>query len=171
MHIIVTKGERGDRIEARRADGSAVGFDLPKKGPVPHDVTHLLVERQFGIERGFWGMVAGGADPAEIGAMAKAAGHASAKRASPPDPSFVPIIQTERLVEAFEADMWSGGGDADSIRAMAASGCEQSHVPPLAVDDAGIDAVRAAMTQFGKRWADLGVGETEELRWESPAAS
>lgn len=168
MQIIITKGEKQDRIEARRGDGSSAAFTFPHKGPVPHDMVHYFVERALGEDRGFWGMVAGGAEPEEIGAMAKAAGHASAKRAEVPDESFVPIIQVERLVEAFEADQWGGGSDNDAVRAMAASGCQQSLVPPVAIDDGQVDAVRGAIADFQSRWLAAPVGHRETMMWELP---
>jgi hypothetical protein len=168
MDIIITKGERQDRIEARRSDGSVASFRLPHKGPVPHDVVHYVVERAIGGDRGFWGLVAAGADPEEIGAMAKAAGHASAKRAQRPDPGFVTIIQIEPLVEAFEADQWGGGNDNDAVRAMAAAGCEQSLVAPVDISDAAINAARGAIADFHARWRDAAVGTNETLEWELP---
>ena len=84
MRIIITKGERDDRIEVLRADGSGASTRFPRKGPVPHDATHYVVESGLGITKGFWGLVAAGRHPEEIAEIAKAAGHASAKRASRP---------------------------------------------------------------------------------------
>ncbi|WP_118857916.1 hypothetical protein [Sphingomonas mesophila] len=165
MDIVITKGEREDRIEARRGDGSVAAFRLPHKGPVPHDVVHFFVERALGRRDGFWGMVAAGRDPAEIGDLAKAAGHASAKRARAPDADFVAIIQVERLVEAFEADLWGGGDGHDGVRSMAAAGCAQSLVAPMAIDGATIDQVRGEIADFRDRWVALLAGATVTLDW------
>lgn len=169
MDIVITKGEREDGIAATRADGSSATFRLPHKGPVPHDAVHFFVERALGCADGFWGMVAAGADPEEIGARAKAAGHASAKRAEPPVADFIPIIQVERLVEAFEADLWCGGQGGDDIRAMAAAGCAQSHVPAIAPDDSTIAEIRTAIADFRHSWAAVPKGGSATLRWAEPA--
>ena len=169
MDIVITKGTTADRIAVTRGDGSAAAFDLPHKGPVPHDAVHYFVERALGSTRGFWGMVAAGRDPEAIGAMARSAGHASAKRAAVSDPAFTEIIQVERLVEAFEADLW-GGGDNDGVRAMAAAGCAQSHVPPLALDDLLIGEVRGAIARFRDDWSARAPGSSVSLRWPEAAS-
>ncbi|RST29878.1 hypothetical protein HMF7854_02860 [Sphingomonas ginkgonis] len=170
MDIRITKGERSDRLDAVRPDGSRLSFEFPKKGPVPHDAVHLLVERAFGFGQGFWGLVAAGRSPGAVGEMAKAGGHASAKRAAEPDPAIVPVVQAERIVEAFEADLWSGSsGDVAGIAAMARSGCEASLVPvPLLPLDT-LEQVRRELAGFQQAWAALPTGEGVDLRWETPA--
>ena len=166
MQIRITKGRSDDHIAIRRDDGSEVVTRFPKKGPIPHDAVHLAVERTLGLDDGFWGKVAQGHHPEAIADMAKAAGHASASRGVTPDAGFVQALQAERAVEAFEADHWSGGtGDPEGIRFMTHSGCEQSHVPPLAMDDAAVEAIRADIAGFAGRWAALGEGETIEVDW------
>lgn len=168
MDIQITKGDRSDRIAVRRRDGSALAFEVPHKGPVPHDAVHLFVERELGL-RGFWDMVAGGAHPDGIGRMAALAGHPSAKRAGTPDAEFVPVIQAERIVEAFEADLWGGGGDNEMLRAMAASGCGQSLVPVPMLADAAVDRIRSALAAFRDRWLALPTGAAEVFQWKQGA--
>src|SRR5262245_25208701 len=137
MQILVTKGERADWIEARRADGSVERENVPHKGPVAHDLVHFAVETELQMNSGFWGLIAAGHAPQQIVEMAKAAGHASAKRAALPDPQFVQAIQVERIVESFEAESWSGGTDNESLRSMAEAGCDQSLVGcPVLADEA-----------------------------------
>jgi len=165
MRVLVTKGERDDRIEMRRGDGSVARTTFPKKGPVPHDVVHLMVESELGIAKGFWGLVAGGAEPGDIQDMAKAAGHASASRAQHPAPHFIPAIQAERLVECFEADLWSGGSDNESIREMARAGCEQSLVPLPSMTDVSIDRIRSGLAAFRDQWTLMATGGTVEFEW------
>jgi len=168
MRITMTKGARDDGIDVVRDDGSTVKTRFGHKGPVPHDVTHVLVERTLEMSDGFWGKVARGHNPAELGGLARAAGHASAKRANVPDAEFVQIIQAERLVESFEAELWSNGSDNESLRAMADAGCDQSLVPIVAMSDTAIDIVRADLRTFRDRWAALVEGESVEFDW--PAA-
>ena len=166
MQIRITKGRTDDHIAIRRDDGSEVATRFPKKGPIPHDAVHLAVEGTLGLRDGFWGMVERGHHPEEIADMAKAAGHASASRGTTPEASFVQAIQAERAVEAFEADHWSGGtGDPEGIRFMAHSGCEQSFVPPLPLDDAALAAIRADLADFAGRWAALPEGGAIEVTW------
>ena len=167
MQITIIKGASDDRIDACRADGTKVSTRFPKKGPVPHDAVHYFVESELRIANGFWGMVAAGHDPEEIASLAKAAGHASAKRARVPDPTIVAIVQAERAVECFEADLWGGGGaDNQSLRDLVAAGCAQSLVPPIAVSDAAIMRIRGALADLRDRWSRMKAGESMTLNWE-----
>ncbi len=168
MQILVTKGEKADWIEARRKDRSVEREIVPHKGPVAHDLVHFAVERELRLERGFWGLVASGNAPQRIAEMAKMAGHASAKRAAMPDPDFVQAIQVERIVESFEAELWSGGSDNDSLRAMAQAGCEQSLVDCPELGHEALDRTRRRLRELAGQWAGLAVGETLTLDWPEP---
>jgi hypothetical protein len=171
MRITITKGEREDRIEALRGDGSHVATTFPKKGPLPHDLVHFVVESELAIRDGFWGMVAGGRHPEEIADLAKAAGHASAKRAAIPDESIVAIVQAERAVECFEADLWGGShGDPQTFREVIAAGCAQSLVPALGLSDESLQRIRARLVELRGQWGKMGRGESLVLDWDQGTA-
>jgi hypothetical protein len=170
MRITITKGERSDRIEALRADGSKVSTTFPHKGPIPHDAVHYIVESELGIADGFWGLVGSGRHPEEIADLAKAAGHASAKRASVPEESIVGVVQAERAVECFEADLWSGAdNEPGTLREMIAAGSDQSLVPPIEISDESIGRIRGNLRDFANRWAALKPGEGLSLDWSDAA--
>ena len=170
MRITIIKGEREDRIEAVRADGSRALTSFPHKGPVPHDAVHFYVESALGIPDAFWGRVAAGNHPEEIQDIAKAAGHASASRGTVPDSSIVRLVQAERAVECFEADLWGGGsGDPETLRAMVCAGCEQSLVPPIHVSDEAIDNIRSNLGGLVARWDAAERGEELILEWVGAA--
>lgn len=160
LGIELTKGEREDATIVTRADGSTARFTFPKKGPIPHDCVHLIVEEALGFSRGFWGMIADGAAPEEVQRIAKAGGHASATRAQTPDPSIVQLIQAERLVECFEADFWGAPADLDTFRSVAAAGCAASFVPAPPLTDEAITAIRERIAQFATDWIAAPVGAT-----------
>ena len=167
MRITLTKGARTDHVAIERADGSCAGFNFPKKGPVPHDACHYYVERGLGMQAGFWGMVAAGMDPEAVGQMAAEAGHASAKRAQVPDATIVELLQAERLVECFEAESWSGGGDDDGIMAMAEPGWAASHVPAPASVRERLGSIRRDIAQFSAQWMALEPNGSITLEWEN----
>ncbi|HEX8937489.1 MAG TPA: hypothetical protein VF776_04400 [Sphingomicrobium sp.] len=170
MRITITKGEREDRIEAVRADGSCVRTSFPHKGPVPHDAVHFYVESTLAIPDAFWGMVARGEDPEAIAAIAKAAGHASAARAAVPDESVIRLVQAERAVECFEADLWSGGDSGpELIRDLIAAGCAQSLVAPLELSDEAIATIRSRLCDLLGRWSAAAEGDHLRLEWELAA--
>ena len=167
MRITITKGEKVDRLDMERADGSRASTSFPHKGPIPHDFVHYAVESELGFRRGFWGLVESGHHPQEVQEIAKAAGHASAKRAQVPSDDFVDAIQAERIVEAFEADHWSGGtGDPAGIIHMANVGCEQSFVRPAPMDELAVERIRSRIADFMGRWSALAPGESIALEWQ-----
>lgn len=166
MRIAITKGQREDLIVLTRADGTRAETRFPKKGPVPHDAVHWFVERELGLQRGFWGMVAGGHHPEEIQEIAKAAGHASAKRAGVPDAEIVELLQAERIVECFEADLWGGGGAAADLIAVAETACGYSHVPLPALDEAAVARIRTGLGAFASEWMAAPQGHLAVLEWE-----
>jgi hypothetical protein len=170
MRITITKGDKKDRLDMERPDGSLASTSFPHKGPIPHDFVHYAVESELGLDRGFWGLVESGHHPEEVQAIAKAAGHASAKRAEIPAEHFVPAIQAERVVEAFEADHWSGrAGDPAGVISMAETGCEQSLVPAPPIDGSAVARIRSRIADFAARWAALAPGEAIVLQWPAQA--
>ncbi len=165
MRIEITKGRGEDSIAAVRGDGSRVETSLPHKGPVPHDAVHLFVERGLGFRDGFWGHVARGIHPEAIAAMAKAGGHASASRAEIPDVAIVEMIQAERLVECFEADLWGGGGADADLLSVAAAGCAASKVPMLELDAAAVGRIRGEIARFAEEWRAAPIGYAVKFDW------
>lgn len=166
VDVALIKGAKSDDVEIRRSNGTVARFAFPKKGPIPHDAVHIFVEQTLGLNRGFWGMVASGLAPEAIQDIAKTAGHASAKRAQTPDPSIVELLQAERLVECFEADLWSGPQDGESFRDVARAACEASFVPLPPLDDEMIQRIREKISEFANAWMAASVGARIDLRFE-----
>lgn len=152
MNVVISKGESRDRIGIVRADGSRAETSFAKKGPFPHDAVHYAVERHLGLAHGFWGMVATGRHPEEISGLAKAAGHASAARAGIPEAHIVELVQAERLVECFEAEMWGGPSDPETFRSVALAACAQSNVPLPDLDAGRVAAIRAELHALARQW-------------------
>jgi hypothetical protein len=166
MQITFTKGQREDWIGIERDDGTRADTRFPHKGPVPHDAVHLFVEAGLGLSRGFWGLVSEGRHPEELAELAKLGGHASAKRASAPDEGIVELLQAERLVEVFEADLWSGqSGDAEALLELGATACDYSHVPLPHIPAGSVAAIRTAIADFAQGWTVAPTGRTAEFSW------
>ena len=166
MDIRIYRGVGSDALEAKASGRAAIRFVTPHKGPVPHDAVHLFVERAFGLQRGFWGLVAEGLAPDDLQALASAGGHPSASRAGAPDPGIVQLLQAERLVEIFEADLWGGGqGDEADLLALAGIACASSHVPLPSVPNGAVARVRADLSAFARTWTSVPQGGEVELEW------
>ena len=169
MRIEITKAGVELHVAIARDDGIHARFRVPRKGPAPHDAVHWCVESVLGLQAGFWGMIAAGADPEAIGRGAREGGHPSAARASVPAPAIIELLQAERLVECFEAESWSGSADDSGLRHMAEAGWNASLVSPLALSGGGIAAVRSELDRCSRIWAAAPEGGSLVLEWHSPA--
>ena len=158
MEVNFTKGNDRDFIEARRDDGTIVKTTFPKKGLFPHDAVHLIVERRLGLQHGFWGRIAGGATPEQIAAIAKAGGHASSVRAVKPAVEIIELLHAERLVECFEAEMWSKCSDNVTFRSILDAACSQSKISSPRVSDEEIGDIRIELKDTLEAWRELAVG-------------
>ncbi|OFW98515.1 MAG: hypothetical protein A3E78_10235 [Alphaproteobacteria bacterium RIFCSPHIGHO2_12_FULL_63_12] len=165
MRIDITKGTSDDAIAIERADGTRALTRFPKKGPLPHDGVHAIVERALGFRRAFWGHVAGGRHPEDIARLAAEAGHPSAKRAGDPDASIVEMIQAERLVECFEAEIWGGPAALDVLQSVADAAMGQSRVPCVPLSPAAVARIRSDLAAFAAAWRALRVGEIYSFDW------
>ena len=166
LTITMTKGPRDDGIAITRADGSPAQTRFPHKGPVPHDAVHFFVERGLDLPRAFWGLVAEGRHPEDIAALAKQQGHASAARAHVPGAEIVQLLQAERLVECFEAQLWSQAAPDAAFMDIARVACETSHValPPVSLDQCG--AVMDEIFAFARTWMVAPIGHVATLEWD-----
>jgi hypothetical protein len=59
MRVRITKRERRNQLVCVRADGSRTSADLGPGLPY-HDLAHYVVERRFGLRKGFFGNIAAG---------------------------------------------------------------------------------------------------------------
>jgi hypothetical protein len=165
MRIEVTKDKTDDAIRITRADGSAANTRFPKKGPFPHDLVHVAVEETLGLRHAFWGMIASGRHPEEIGALASSLGHSSAAKAHVPDPSIIELIQAERLVECFEAEIWGGPTELEVLQSVADAAFSASLVPRIELSPEAVSAVRARLTALRADWDALPHGGTLSCDW------
>ncbi len=114
----------------------------PGANGVPHDLVHLICESELGLPRGFWGLVAAGADfRRKDGAIA--------------DLDRGSLLQAEVLTNAVDqAAAWGKG--ADECVADIERGLAEASLEPLA----GLDAAAA-----GRMIAAV---ERERALWRRP---
>ncbi len=148
MEIAYVKtGESHDRIHIRRDDDSEAAWRWKAGGP-PHDLVHLVVEDALGLERGFWGLVSQGADPA----------------AGLEGPE---LIQAEAVVNSIQQGlaMEPRWGDLECLR-WAATWCEQGRVElPAGLDVERYGEIRAEAEEWVARYQALGSGEALHVNY------
>ncbi len=165
MDVHITKGSDRDWIRIIHDNGQIMETTFPKKGAIPHDAVHYFVEHALQFQNGFWAMVAAGEHPEAIAEIAKKAGHASASRASIPAPHIVQLLQAERLVECFEANLWSAGSTPSDFRAMADTACASSFTPSVPLSDEMIENIQSQIAAFAQEWMAAPLGYQFCFNW------
>lgn len=183
MEIVVIKGaEPGQRdsMWVTRRDGSTAQVPIN----MAHELPHLVVESVFGIEFGFWGLVAAGAFANEVRASRSRdprrakAGRAgvlvgrpgqSPLRAEGTDDLLArhtgELMAAKALTNVFRA--WGGSPPGPpEIRARLASVAHPVVGAVLArITDSDIEAVLAGLPAADAAWRAVGPGEKLRLRW------
>ena len=163
MIIKFTKQTNHDQTHAIRDDGTEVIFNFPKKGPFPHDAVHVFVEKRLNLKNGFWGMINQSYSPEKVGQLAKEGGHASASRAIKPSHEIVELIQAERTVECFEAEIWNPSGDPELFINVLKAACDASHIPMPEITASDIEEIRKLIEKYYSEWQSLSIGENITL--------
>ena len=100
-----------------------------------------------------------------MAALAIAGGHRSSSRAEIPSEEIVELIQAERIVECFEADMWSEPSDLATFLEVLDAACSQSKVKSPNLSEQNIRNIREELSGLFTRWRALPIGQTLELSW------
>ncbi len=132
MKLIATRlpaSEKCDRLQYVRDDGTSCHNPMPRQGILPHDLIHYIVESRLDLANGFLSLVARGADAGFAMQVAHDANNRAIERQA---------IQAEAIVEALQAQLWSGGFDPDAF----AYGLQ------TATEARGVDAVELPVAQL-----------------------
>jgi hypothetical protein len=117
MRLVATKlpaTSKRDELTFVRHDGSRSTIDMPRQGILPHDLVHFVVEDGLALDGGFLSLIAAGAEARYTMEVA----HDAARRAVADA-----AIRTEALVEALQAQLWSGAFDAEAFAYGAEAAC------------------------------------------------
>jgi hypothetical protein len=169
MEITFTRsGERTYTTLAHRDDG--VLLQVPsydRKFPLPHDLAHYVVERELGLEHGFWGCVAAGAMFPGIQVMSgRRPPHAASRSKSVIREAGQHGTEAEVLVGALLGIMHE---DLDENWPAARSVLARAWIPdkpsrgPLDAEE--VRRVCAALREAQHRWQALAVGQSITVSW------
>jgi hypothetical protein len=158
MQLIATKQGRSDKYDTLRCvrlDGTETSVQMPRQGILPHELIHYVVEDTLGYRNGFLGTVAKGAD---IG-FAMQQSH-DAQRTDLAEQ----LIHAEAIVESLQAQLWSGGFDADMFASGVEGACaaRRHSFPDLAMIDVREQLFERTLA-LGQRWQQLPFYATLEL--------
>ncbi|MGI8550064.1 MAG: hypothetical protein ACR2PL_04570 [Dehalococcoidia bacterium] len=166
-------GEQHSAAMVLRDDG--VTIRVPGFGPgdpLPHDLAHYVVEREFGLQQGFWASVAAGA---VFPGMALLSGrrrpHATERAQAVIRENGPCITQAEVLVGEF-VEMIRQNRDQDSGAALARLMAAQSTVRCGAIPMARTDLVNlcARLLDAASKWQAAAADGHLTVHWRSPAS-
>ena len=162
-----------------RDDGAVYRlYGGPAGRPLPHDIRHLVVERELHIPDGIWGGIAAGLvfdsmqhisgrrppHPRRRSAKLLATPRPRALRAEPPANFGPRALRAEALASFVEGVAGLDHPSAAQILTLAAT--RLSVFPDGEVDPSAVAAAAQALQVEAARWARLRVGE--ELTYEWP---
>ena len=145
MRLTFTKRDgKYDDLLIERPGRRAERIQNPKQRIIPHDMVHYGVESVLS-HRGFLSLVADGqgADFATAGGESEEA--------------------IERLVEAFQAEMWGGRVPADELLDAYRFGCEARGHRAVPVSAEDVAAVRERLDELTAKWSGVPVGGSMTL--------
>jgi hypothetical protein len=122
------KADKYDNLRYVRADGSESRSPMPRQGTLPHDLIHYVVETTLPLEHGFLSLVAKGADALFVMETVH-------DRTNPAVETEA--VQAEAVVEALQAQLWSGTFDTEAFLEGARLACVARDKPTF--DFAAID--------------------------------
>jgi hypothetical protein len=142
MRLTFTKRDgKYDDLLIERDGREPEKISNPKQRIIPHDMVHYGVESVLS-HRGFLSLVAEG----QRAAFAKAGG--------------APEEAIERLVEAFQAEMWGERVPADELLDAYRLGCEARGHASVPVSAEDVEEVRQRLDSLTEQWSALPVGES-----------
>jgi hypothetical protein len=172
MHVTFPRLPDYDRAYAlvERDDGTVYqlyGSDMA--GPrLPHDIRHLVVERELGIADGIWGAIAAGAVFTSMRHVSGRRPPHAAERSSELLAGFRDRgLRAEALANLVECVALLDHPSGPQIRQLAAT--RLSVLPEAHVDTGAIAAAATALQVEAARWARLRVGQ--EISYDWPRAA
>jgi hypothetical protein len=100
------KTDKYDRLRFIRSDGSQSEISMPRQGTLPHDLVHYVVESALPLKHGFLSLVAAGGDARFVMQTAHDSTNVAVETQA---------VQAEAIVEALQAQLWSGAFNREAF--------------------------------------------------------
>lgn len=142
----VKRSGKYDELTILRDEGASETIPCPKQGIIPHDIVHYAVESVL-AHGGFLSLLKDGQ------AADFTAGGGDNETA------------VERLVEAFQAEMWGGRVSAADLLATYRHACDARGHGSVPISGNDVEAIRVRLDELTARWAALAVNEGLSLRF------
>lgn len=148
-----------DTLTCVRPDGSTTWHAMARRGILPHDAFHFVVETSLGWHDAFFGHVARGGTLEETTQLLHGQSGGWTK--------ITQALQTEALIECLEAGQWGGAADPVAFAQNLIAGCRRRGVLPPDITPEELERVRVALRDFGAAWRPLATGASLERTFRS----
>jgi hypothetical protein len=165
MKIRATKGIGKIWFTAWRDDETEVSWNWHIEGRLPHDLIHYAMEKSFGIQEGFWGLIAKGVDWKKLygaGLLQRADAFVKSEGGSNGDG----IIQAEALAGAMGIERNWGEFNPQRFVEYVITALDKVHIPlpPTLTIERAIEAEKN-VSELEAKWQLLKEKEGLDLEW------
>jgi hypothetical protein len=136
-----------DTLTCVRPDGSTTTAEMARRGILPHEAFHFVVESTLGWHDAFFGHVARGEAIEAITAKLHHEAGAWTKHTQ--------ALQSEALIVCLEAEQWGGASDPATFAQKLIAACRRHGVLPPDITADELETVRGALRDFGAAWRPL----------------
>jgi hypothetical protein len=163
---------RAYAVRILRDDGAALEMN-PAPGyddAMPHDLLHLVVENELGLQQGVFGQVAAGGHAGTFRQGFSAANTREAKRARRRLDRRSARLQKEGRDEAAQSERATAHCLAE-WRSRLVTRTRALRPPPVAdaeLTTQAMDRICVRLDELSARWRSLGVGESLTVDWSQP---
>jgi len=149
-----SKHDKYDQLRYLRDDGSETGTIMPRQGILPHDLVHYVVESNLALQHGFTNLVARGADASFTMEMTHDKTNVSVGTEA---------IQIEAIVEALQAQLWSGVFDQEAFLEGVRGACAARDKPVYQFTQCNPQILFDQAVELNQRWQATGHFQKLEL--------
>jgi hypothetical protein len=163
------------RVHVERDDGAILETRSPgATDALPHDLIHFVVERELGLDDGFWPRVARGVKFRNMRLVRKPLGKLRRQPPRPKRPSSEKrgLLEAEVLVGVFH-DIWTGAAEREwgTIRAFLDSvWSPRTRSRADELDEQTIRRICDALTEAERAWRRVPIGGELRVTWPTPTA-
>jgi len=149
MNIAFRKREGAySQLICTRDDGSRSESLFPNKSAVPHELIHYVVEKNLGLHKAFYGLVANGA------AIAYHDNHNHPLTSQNQD--ITQNGQSELLVEAIQMAVVAHDGSFEHFTRIVERLCRSRDIPLPQVSQQQLSAICSELQQYHHQWQSIG---------------
>lgn len=152
---------RSDGVQVRLEGGSWNKVGGPAER-IPHDIAHLLVEQELGLDRGLWGVLAAGGTVQNASVIAGRQPPHAAQRAEAIVAPARPLLQQAEVLVRAVADA-ALEGRARDVQAFRAACGERWRVEGVTPE--GLEQLCRELQDAAVAWVAVADGHSLRLSW------